>query len=854
MKLGKLLTVMFLCFALMFSASAELVVNKYTNDFVLSTPTNEQIKMCSCEARTDTLIVENTGNFHASFDLTLHTSYPRQIKLAESSFELPPGHFREVLVYIEDSCNLEGTFEYMAEAVNSFGRVERISRSINVAPCETMQLAVAPEEVNVGLCQPAVFDVTVTNVGTFEDTFALDFGEYNDVAITQLNELQLRPGQSETQSVQFTLDCTQHGEFVIPFTVMSSKVGLGPSVERTVTVANEYSFGIDISTSMSACAETTTQVPITVENAAHVPDDVTLTMNAPAFVSFEGEHSTTVELAPQSEREVLLTVDPSRPGEYTVEVTAKDAHGDLSKTREMQLNVQHCYEPAAEWRVDEFTSVEESVTCCGKKQYFVNLQNNGEREQKLQVELNAPSFFLLEERTVTLAPQQNLNLPVTANLPCSDETYQAEVLVYPVGQEHIVASDIITIESQTQRTCHMVQVDEDEVNVREDANLIPVVVRHTGIEGGNYTITSESTLFSVVEEEIELQPGDEKSIHLQPTADLEEQEKGRYLVFPTFTLQGLGVIYDEAVGVDLNNISWFERFMQWLFSLSLAGICGCGKIVLLLLLVVLIMLLILVCAWLGLFKLRPMARATINLAKTVILVLIVLLLLALPFLQLPAAEAQYERSAQSQATVLEWYQNMPLELNLDEYFDDPDYDDLAYSATQPRDVRVTIDDNRMTLTPDHNFVGENELVVTANDLKSGTATSPAFILRVIPKKDLSCGEWICVWCKHLLIIELVLILLILFLLLLTAREKRMTREENVIVVVPKKRATRKKPAKKAVTRAKVRFYASKNGKRAHKRGCMALKKVKRSDRVTFKSRNAVKKARRSLCPMCTKRS
>ena len=53
------------------SVDATLIVNKYTNDFTLSSPNNEQLKVCACGLKTDTLIVVNVGNFYANYDVEI---------------------------------------------------------------------------------------------------------------------------------------------------------------------------------------------------------------------------------------------------------------------------------------------------------------------------------------------------------------------------------------------------------------------------------------------------------------------------------------------------------------------------------------------------------------------------------------------------------------------------------------------------------------------------------------------------------------------------------------------------------------------------------------------------------------
>jgi|GEM_PF-7113037 len=73
--------------------SAELVINKYTNEFAASSPYNEQLKLCQCETKVDRVIIENVGQFEANFRVDVRTDYPRNIRVVNGDFTLAPKHF-----------------------------------------------------------------------------------------------------------------------------------------------------------------------------------------------------------------------------------------------------------------------------------------------------------------------------------------------------------------------------------------------------------------------------------------------------------------------------------------------------------------------------------------------------------------------------------------------------------------------------------------------------------------------------------------------------------------------------------------------------------------------------------------
>ncbi len=842
----RLLNILALLILLVPMASAELIINKHTNDFVLSSPNNEQLKLCACETRVDTIIIENIGEFASSFNLWVESEWPGSVRLAETTFTLGPRAFREIPVYISDSCNTEGVYDYTVHAINSFGREERLSRTIRSDVCMSGRLEVSPD-VEVGLCEPADFEVRVTNIGRYAETFHLETDNKDAVQPFQ-QDLFLQPDESRVQNVSFTWACEVYGQKDVTFTLTRDKQDELEQETRTATIRNDYSFSLDIKTRMDACALGTTRAPIGVENTAYVADTIELELNAPPFVTFaDGTRKKAIALSASEKQNVNLEISPKVRGEYDVSITARDTLGGTVKERSTSLIVNNCYDATLELRKTPDEPLLGPVTdCCGLKTYYVNIRNTADQEQVFQLELDGPSMFLLDERTIRVQPSQSLNVRLEADLPCSDEEYSTIVKVWPLGHPELSMEKQLDVTSLTQRSCHMVQIDDDELSVRETDATVPITVRHTGIEGGLYSVETNGTLFNFTQQFITLQPGDEKTLYLVPNKDLATVEKGRRIVFPTFTFVDMNIPYNEFVGLDLQGKGLFQRMLDALFSIDLgAYLTGCAGWVVLLLLVLLALAILLLFVWAGKLTLftEGLPAGTLGLWRTLLVLGMILLIVLFILLPAPGKETQYKRLAEGNATVLEWYQGETLTLDLDQYFTDPDLDDLSYTTTQPRDIRASIDDNLLVLEPDPGFTGENTMIVTASDNKQHT-NSPTFILRVIGARDLSLADWLNVWCKHLTLLLLLFILLVLYLFVIGIKERRNDlRSRNVVVVVPESR--------KAV-RKKTRFYASRTGTKAHVRGCVALKNVKPKDRVTYKSKAAILNAGLALCSTCTK--
>ncbi|MFH1053168.1 MAG: hypothetical protein V1740_02010 [Candidatus Woesearchaeota archaeon] len=71
--------------------------------------------------------------------------------------------------------------------------------------------------------------------------------------------------------------------------------------------------------------------------------------------------------------------------------------------------------------------------------------------------------------------------------------------------------------------------------------------------------------------------------------------------------------------------------------------------------------------------------------------------------------------------------NSEATIDMDDYFSDPDNQTLSYTSTSPDNISVLILGNEVFLTPDNDFVGQNEIVFTADDSLESVSSNLAFI-------------------------------------------------------------------------------------------------------------------------------
>lgn len=774
----KLFGLMIMLLVILSSAQAAMIVNVVSDEFSLESPYPvDNVKACQCSTRTDILEINNIGDFQAVFKVEIYSPIKDLITLSEDTFTLSPKDEKNVYVHIKAPCDASLNTFYVAKVSTDYGRSKEIYKMIISKPCQNIRFT--SKVLNNGSILPgetATIKIDLQNVADFQDTFRIMPEAYSDFTVLSEKEVTLAPDEQKTIYADISLPLSVYGKISYPFTITSDNAKNSVKGFESFTIEKDYDYVMKTDeTEINACEDVVTQVPVTFTNLAKIPNKYYLYLTAPGFAKLD---QNVVSLEAEKEGSVNLVISPTLKdvGAYNMILSAGTEYGDTNKDKSFKLNVNHCFDSEA--TLESQTSLVNEKACCGQKIYTLNIRNNGMFEEAYEIQVDSPGWATVkeEDRFVRIKPSQNVNIPVIVDFPCADEKQTSFIVVKQLNQPYQTHEIRMDLESLSQRTCYNIEMLQDKYRINYDTQSIPMLLESTGMRGGTYKLELgelDSRFVYLDQNTIDFNPGEIKVLHIIPR-NYSTYKQGTYLNRLTLTI-GLvdnqtGIRYDRQFWVVLRDKSFISKAIDYIRNFNYSRIGWCGLLTIIL--VLLVIALIIIVTYMRLkkdYKIKRIRASMMKKIKMVNIILIFLLIISILTLVLignPNTGRFYE---QSQKQILnsslyhEWKENMPYQIDLKKYFADPDLDVLSFTSSQPNHINVRIDGSLATLTPEHNWAGEEKIVFTANDKKGGVTDSPIMVLKVLKKQPVGPMAYWNTYCTHINIVLFVILILLVLL-------------------------------------------------------------------------------------------
>jgi len=762
---------------------AALIVNKVTNEFSLESPYPiNSVKACQCSTRTDILEINNVGDFKALFKVEVYSPIRDLITLSDDTFSLEPGEGKKVYVYIDVPCEEPMDTYYVAKVSTDYGRSKEIFKRVVSKKCQNIKFE---SKVLNDVILPGdiiTIQLDLQNVADFPDTFTIIPENHKEFSVLSQEEVSLAPDEKTTIYMYVKFPLNYYGRIEYPFIITSKKGNNQVRGLESFIIEKDYDYAVRTEElEISACEDITKKAVITFTNLAKTPNKYYLHLTGPEFVKLS---QNTLDLEPGEADSITMVISPTQQdvGEYELILSTGTEYGDIEKHKTFKLVVNDCFSTSISLNEQEVMITDKA--CCGQKIYTLNIRNNGLYEEAYEIITDSPGWVSVddENRFVRLRPSQNINIPVTVNFPCTDSEQTSFIIVKqlrPPYETHEIRMDL---ESLSKRTCYNVELLQDKYRINYDTTNIPVLLQHTGLKAGTYKLELgelESRFVYLDQDTIDFKPGEIKVLHIYPK-NYSAYKQGTYLNKLILTIsvvdENLNISYDRQFWVVLRDKNFVVKALDYIRSFNYSRIGWCGLISLILSCLAGITLITVAYLrfkpGLRIKRIRVKYIKMIKVINIILIFLLILSILALILIGNPDTSSFYEEPSNNTSKLYhEWRINTPYQIDLEQYFTDPDLDVLSYTASQPNHIQVSIDGSIATLKPEHNWAGTEQIVFTASDKKGGVTDSPVMTLKVLNRKPVGILGYWNTYCTHINLVLFIALVLLLLLFLDILEEK-----------------------------------------------------------------------------------
>lgn len=852
MNLARLL---FVCILALSFTTAALDVSVVTHDTDTQS-TYKHLKACSCGGTQDSFRIKNIGMLEATYVFSLESENREWFTLERTSAYLQPGQTIDVLVYANVPCDYIGTVSYDIYVASEYGRYRAFHKTIESGVCENILADIAPIYLEVEPCGTERLSLTIENVATFRDTYAVQSG-FGFPTVT------LDAGEQAVLRGEYTASCSEWGSKVVPVTITSLKNQQSVTKHVTVNVPRHYDYDVAFgSIERPVCIGVQSAVPIIVHNTEPRANSVSLTL---------GEDEATVSIAGNSAKVVDLAYTPTRAGDATLTLEAVGGNGSIEKTSQLTIPVEACYGFSL--------SAPEPVSACpGTVTMPFTIRSDGTQVQPIWFDVQSNATTSIDGKTTLIRPGEQLVKDVTVQVLDADRSYYVTL---NVSSEFRDAQATTQINGYSTESCYAVSPDSHKFRVWTDQTLLPVVITHTGLKPATYTVSYSGEFATAQETQITLAPDESTVLHLNLTPA--GFETGRYV--DRLMLSSNGVDYVTDFEITLREKGFWQHFLDAVRWDQGFLICSIASII------AAIILLLVFAAAIGIALGGVVYENPRSLSKQTAFIIgaaLIIILLIVAIANTPQIPRTYERPigmADPSGLYYEVGQADTVAISLNQYFADPDNDTLTYVASQSEYVQVRIDGDTALVKADTKYDGDVPLVFTASDGRGGLTDSGVITVRVVPYKPVTFLEYWRHVCHFATAIFLLAAVLIALLVIVTRGEppKKLKRKEQHGIILyqqPRTEVVEQGAAQELVESVGSRievlpsgqvigtqvqagsitinqakksdlFVASAGGTKFHRTTCPIVKGMPKAKRLTFEKQADAIKAGYTPCKTCS---
>lgn len=785
-------------------------------DFLVSTlsPTTNA---CLCGETSFPVTVTNIGSYTTIFTLSSDDS---KLLFSQDTLTLQPGEHKQVMATRDVSCSASGTQDVSITVTSSFYFSKQVKTTYVFGDCQAASFAFDKVNLNASVCKPFNTTLFITNTGSVGETYTIE--PLDGVVTLSAGSVYIPAGKTASILASYTLPCDVYGHYTLRYDIAAQTVQKFYRVEQSLSIPYEYYFDLRAAPEINFCAQDNAVLVLELENKNDFTNDFKFDVDVPSYATVNfpevnGKKAEVLTVEANTIVPINITLSPQKydVGHDIIEIDVTDKYGKLTKELSINVSTSNCYDLSTAY----WTPKTKYVCGYDRLRLPFSLFNNGEKSGTISLVTEGSDYVYFDETSHNLDPfsakEVMLSIDVTNN-----SWGEFPIVISSYSGDELLNTHSFNLVTQPKEFCYNLEPRRDDFKVRFDQGQFSIPIRNDGTRYGSYLVDlqDDSMTLDSLTESVDLGSSEKSFVFVNIT---QVPEVGSKLDLSlTFVEVNSMTVFTYPITVEFVDYPLLQR-VAWTAWDAIYYAYNCLLVSILLLVLILIFTLIII--------FRSYKRRTFKTPKTLLLVIvIVLILLAVAiyiFKGLPYIYTSYDLQTNS-TTHLLIEEDVPLEINLQNYFFDPDGDIVQYgvSSIDAEVLSYEVNNASLILSPAKDFEGQTMLMLFATDSYGMTAESRQIRVDVLPVEDYTTSELylaLCIYLNFLLLVVLAILLFFTF-----AYKKRVLeyqRTLNEVVVVRSENVTSKqvgsdvKSSKKLPAKKTVKSSTKKSTKKSAKR-------------------------------------
>lgn len=499
--------IVFLVFIVLVSGSASALTEDFT-----AFAGKKDLNVCSCDFKTDTLTVQNTGDITSNFMVSTSGEADDWVDVAPQTFTLDPGEVKQVDQFVKVPCGEEGEFELNTTVKTLFDLEKSLQQTVKVQNCQNIQIIPKFSGIQTECpCTPVQYSFDVVNTGNHVETYEISVEPFSDAITLSTDLLILEPGEKQTVDVFINLECGQYGEKVFTFNALAKGTGMLGQTDFVLDIQKCYDYDLIVGTEYGVCQGIPNIIPFTIDNKAQIANEFALDVQEadwayPENVSISAWGGEAVD------SNIILVPPIEDEGQYTIGLESISTRGEEQKLAEIMLETEKCYDYVLTPEEDAFES-----TVCQSKDHKFTLTNIGSRETTYFIELEGFDWLTTTTEPIVLQPGESAELAVKGDTPCDAVPGKyAENIYVTMLETNQTYLEEKTFNIHTKEEAFLPEIEFDDMNIGFEGGETEVKIRNAGFETAKYDFSLVASDWITLDtDSVELAPGEESTFMLQ---------------------------------------------------------------------------------------------------------------------------------------------------------------------------------------------------------------------------------------------------------------------------------------------------------------------------------------------------